>query len=694
MSAPESAAPSVPSRGRGWASTLLAMVLTFVLLAALSPVYRDLFSGARDRYRGASFSNFSGHLEYDRRVVHDFSWGAWFWNPDKAMGMPRFGEILNRPLYPVHLAGVALLPTLTAWHWISIVHVVLAAAGLVLLGVELGWPPWLAVVAAVGAMASHGALAHFSDVIDLAAAAWLPLQLWLTIRALGRPGWSRWDALWVACAAVRFLGSNPNRVLYYEVVILTVVVSFGWSRLSRELAKLAVRYALALLLIAPLLIPAVAHFAESARTHFLSFEDWHFRRAYRWTSYWLSLDDLRRLLSPPAFWLALALAVALTRRLGRLTRALGVYLAFALLHTIRYAPFWFLLAVLPGVRIPQKAFEPIGWLLVLALAETAWLALATPSHRLRRTAVAGLLVIGLATTVFDLPLDPRRSYVLPPWKRQLPERLAAVIRAEPRAQVLLATGPERAADDAEPLLNSNHNFFLGIPSARFFGDVPTLPFMRATYRVPGLLFIQRAATPLGDWEEMVDLYAELGIRWVIWDGDAEARHPRLRPAGEEHGFRLYEILDARPLVYAPRTLASLARPSAPRAATELVFGLPATGPFCYGCPPVPAAAAAVPTAQVRWRWAPGVVTAEVESAAGTYVVLGETTSRGWHARVDGTRATIYPVNEMFQGVWVPPGRHQVAWRFHEPGFFVGVAVTAVAAGALVALPRVWPERAA
>jgi hypothetical protein len=671
----------------------VAVVLTLVLLAALSPVYRDLFAGARDRYRGASFANFAGHLEYDHRVVHDFSWGAWFWNPDKAMGLPRFGEVLNRPLYPVHLVAVALLPTLRAWHVITLVHVVLPVIGLVLLGQRLGWPPWLTVVAATGAMVSHGALAHFSDVIDLAAAAWLPLQLWLTLQALGRPGWGRWDTLWVLCATLRVLGSNPNRVMYNELLILMTVVSFAWGHLRTELPKFAARYVVTLLLTAPLLIPAFAHFAESARTHFMEFEDWHVRRAYKWTSYWLRGEDLRRLLSPWGLWLAVALSlIAARRRPGPLTCALGAYLVFALLHCVRYAPFWFLLAVLPGVRIPQKALEPIGWLLFLALAETAWLTLASPARPLRRAMVAGLLVVGLAAGAFDLPYDPRRSYVLPPWTRELPTRLASIIRAEPRAQVLMTTGPERGTDETSPLLNSNHNFFLGIPSARFFGDVPTYPFMRATYRVPGLLYIQRTPTSLSEWEEMVDLYAELGIRWVIWDGDADARHPRLRAVGEERGFRLYEILDARPLLYTTPSLRSLPRPATPRGAVELVFGLPSAGPFCYACPPVPPAASSAPADAVQWRWAPGVVTANVETAAGTYVVLGETTSGGWRATLDQAATPIYAVNEMFQGVWVPPGRHAVVWRFHEPGFFVGLVVAALGVAVLVAMPRVWPGR--
>ena len=108
-----------------------------LLLGLVSPVYRDVFLDERDRYRGASFADFAGHLEYDRRLLHDFSWGAWFWNPDKAFGIPRFLELNNRPLYPIHFVFLAVLPTLAAWHWLTVFHVALRAFGLVLLGCEL-----------------------------------------------------------------------------------------------------------------------------------------------------------------------------------------------------------------------------------------------------------------------------------------------------------------------------------------------------------------------------------------------------------------------------------------------------------------------------------------------------------------------------------------------------------------------------
>ena len=57
--------------------------------------------------------------------------------------------------------------------------------------------------------------------------------------------------------------------------------------------------------------------------------------------------------------------------------------------------------------------------------------------------------------------------------------------------------------------------------------------------------MQRVATPIAEWDAVVDVYAELGVAWVVWDGAAEPVHPRLRFVGEEHGFRLYRIEGAK-----------------------------------------------------------------------------------------------------------------------------------------------------
>lgn len=652
------------------------------LVALVSPVYRDVFLNARDRYRGASFADFAGHLEYDRRVLHDLSWGAWLWNPDKAFGLPRFLELNNRPLYPLHYLLLAFLPTLAAWHWATVMHVALRALGLVLLGRELRWPWWLVVAAASGAMLAEGSLEDFADVAELATGAWVPLMLWLTVRAGRTERWSGWDSWWVVAAGLWTTAAQLNFAMYYHLLLACVAVVFAWDRLRAQAPKLLARYALLLLVAAPLLLPALALYAESGRAHYGEFTDWHLRRAFNFRNYWLGWSDFANwILKPPAAWAALAALLVLRRgRSGPLTYAFAAYAALGLLHSVRHAPLWYLGSLVPGLRLSQRVFEPLPWLVVLPLAETALAVL-----RSRWRAAGAILLAGALAGIAWWPdHDPRAAYVWPPWTRPLPLGLAAAIRAEPRAAVLPLTGPARAADSAEPLLNSNHHFFLGVPSAHFFGEIPTYPYLRATYRVPGLLFMQRAPTPVEDWEPLVDLYAALGIRWVLWDGATTPVHPRLRPSGAEGGFRLYEIVGARPLVYAVASARGVARPVVPSQVASLIYTVPTEGPFCYGCPSAPTGAKS--PGPVAWEWAPGRVRATVDAPDGALVVLGETYAGGWRATVDGRAAPIYQVNELFQGVWVPPGRHRVVWRYEDRRFLVGLTLAALGLALCAALP--------
>jgi uncharacterized membrane protein YfhO len=78
-------------------------------------------------------------------------------------------------------------------------------------------------------------------------------------------------------------------------------------------------------------------------------------------------------------------------------------------------------------------------------------------------------------------------------------------------------------------------------------------------------------------------------------------------------------------------------------------------------------------------WKPGDVTIAVESPRGTLLVLGETRASGWRATLDGAPTTIHAINEVYQGVAVPPGRHLVHWRFVSPGFHAGLALAALGA---------------
>jgi Bacterial membrane protein YfhO len=661
---------------------LAACLLVTALLAVLSPVYRDLITDARGRYRGTSPADFMGPMEYDRRVLRDFSWGAWFWNPDKAFGIPRVQDLGNRPMYPVNWALVTAMPTEQAWRWYFLLHTALKLVGLVLLCEALGWPFWIVVVASAGSMLAEGSLVQFGDITYLSSGAWLPVLLWLTLEASRRPRLSGWDAAWSVAAACWALCFHPQLGVYYAVLLLVFTLWVEWNALRSRLPALIVRHLAAALLVAPYLLPAAAHYAESGRRSMMAFEDWHLRRAYTWWKYRMSWSTFwQSSFYPWGAWVAIALGAFVGGLRGTLLwPVFAVYLVFGLLHAVPWlaVPMWATGVALFPFRLPERVFEPFMWLGILLLAELA----AREQLNGRRQALGTLLVVAFLSCAWQTSHDPRRAYLNPRWERELPTELAARVRAEPRAPAVFVTGTDRAPDQRAPLLNSQHNLLLGIPAAHFFGEVPNQYFTRATYRVPGLLFMQRMATPLADWDDVVDVYAELGVGWVFWDGGGDPAHPRLTRVGEENGFRLYRIAGARPIVYAVDAIRRVREPKNPAGVTPLVFSLPALGPFCYGCP---AEAAASPAGEVKLgtQWHPGDVSVSVDSPRGTFVVLGETRSRGWRATVDDRTAPIYPVDELFQGVAVPPGAHVIRWRFVSPGFFLGLWLAA--AGALLLL---------
>ena len=45
------------------------------------------------RVSGSSFAAHLGPMEYDRQVMRAFTWGGWFWDPYRSMGMPRLQDL-------------------------------------------------------------------------------------------------------------------------------------------------------------------------------------------------------------------------------------------------------------------------------------------------------------------------------------------------------------------------------------------------------------------------------------------------------------------------------------------------------------------------------------------------------------------------------------------------------------------------
>ncbi len=72
------------------------------------------------------------------------------------------------------------------------------------------------------------------------------------------------------------------------------------------------------------------------------------------------------------------------------------------------------------------------------------------------------------------------------------------------------------------------------------------------------------------------------------------------------------------------------------------------------------------------------VLCEVEAKSAGYLVLLDSYYPGWRAYLDGNETTILKANYAFRAVPVPPGKHQVAFRYKPQSFYVGLAGTSFA----------------
>lgn len=71
------------------------------------------------------------------------------------------------------------------------------------------------------------------------------------------------------------------------------------------------------------------------------------------------------------------------------------------------------------------------------------------------------------------------------------------------------------------------------------------------------------------------------------------------------------------------------------------------------------------------RWSPSRYEAQVEVADGEplWLVFAASHHRGWRATVDGEEAAITRVMPASMAIRVPPGRHEVVWRYERPVLF-------------------------
>jgi len=89
-------------------------------------------------------------------------------------------------------------------------------------------------------------------------------------------------------------------------------------------------------------------------------------------------------------------------------------------------------------------------------------------------------------------------------------------------------------------------------------------------------------------------------------------------------------------------------------------------------------------AEVR-QWSPNRIVVEADGPG--RLVVGEVMVSGWEARVDGAWTPIETVDDLFRGVPLPVGHHQVVFEFRPRAVFYGAWLTAAGLAALLLIWR-------
>ena len=72
-------------------------------------------------------------------------------------------------------------------------------------------------------------------------------------------------------------------------------------------------------------------------------------------------------------------------------------------------------------------------------------------------------------------------------------------------------------------------------------------------------------------------------------------------------------------------------------------------------------------------YANNVITLEASTSAPGYLVMSEVDYPGWMVEVDGRAAELERANYAFRAVWLPPGTHQVQFRFEPKSWKLGLS---------------------
>ena len=671
------AAPSF-SRARG--ALLLAAVLLAAGLAFWAGGWRvrafvsgtsDLSSYFVPKYQYAADRIAAGELPQ--------------WNPYEFGGIPFLATIQPGVFYPPLRVAYAFLSGETAYRVLFVAHLLVAALGALLLARDLRLALGPALVAAAWVTQPTWLVRLYDHPVYLTATTWIPWLL-LASRWLVREPSARAAATVGLLAALVAVSGYPPLVL--AIAYLMALGLPFWlleergridaARLGRVAAALAIAGAIAALVAAVQLLPMLElaqltnRAAEAVEAHRRIAEiarmpsDMLFRIGVPQMTWGAALVELWRVFGPflllagvlapllqprrPAVWFAL---VATVLAAGLPFAAYGRLPLYAF---VRFALEWAFVA-------------PFVVYLLAALGLDALLA-RLPHARARLATPAALLVLALATWSNWRLLDPRwlqLDFGTPPpvpVERELCDVHDARFRSfwslgQLRGSLMhdRVRSPTGYEQSLLPARSADLVRQLGI------GNGVTLPLWA------------KSAT------ENVGALSRFSVRCLLtpWAPILETAGFVAKPEGDPRRARVYVNERARPrarLEHAVRFAASPEEALAALNAGPLDGVILEQAPSAGDAAAAPCATAADDRVTVV-RDDPKDVVVRTQSGCASYLVLADTLVPGWTATVNGEPAPILAADFAFRAVRLPPGEHEVAFRYAAPGLRAGAIASLV-----------------
>lgn len=260
-----------------------------------------------------------------------------------------------------------------------------------------------------------------------------------------------------------------------------------------------------------------------------------------------------------------------------------------------------------------------------------------------------------------------------------------------RQFLVLTDPPKRLGQPASPAMQwlhekAHHNLPEGeVPSQRTLLLGTTDPMRYAAARLP-VLFTANAVQKRR-WQEYLDIMSfrtalpdMMNVRWLVYSQQAYQRDqnyfgPHYQPVFTGGGEVVLENRQVLPKAWLVNRVEVIADSDQRLKRLQEASFNPARTAVVESQPLVPLAAAEqAGTVTVQLSRAEWMVLG-AETSATSLLVVGEKYYQGWQATVNGKSAPIVPVNHILRGVYLPPGKHRIEFRFDPLPFKIGKWLT-------------------